>query len=286
MKVWYVRGRQGHERTRYRHTFVEKAFPDFQLLYPRGLEGIARNNWTCDVMFIAGRGAARAVHRMDVKKRAGFRVYIPSWRRGGCEEEVRAIVLTAPHLVCPDQTMYLDEFRKVHGKVHFVDRGFDPNVFYPSDGEKDLDVVFCGNFGYGRRDRLLLLSKALHGRVYVRQGLSHQLMAGFLRRGRIGWNQIMRPKNGIGINYRVWEVLGCGILLLSNRTSDVEKVLVGRKHCVLWDNDKDMIEKARYYLDHDEEREKIARAGHQEALSKHTWTHRAQRYKELVGRYI
>jgi len=37
-----------------------------------------------------------------------------------------------------------------------------------------------------------------------------------------------------------------------------------------------MVQKVRYYLDHDEEREHIARAGRERALRDHTWKQRFQ----------
>lgn len=43
-----------------------------------------------------------------------------------------------------------------------------------------------------------------------------------------------------------------------------------------------MVEKARYYLDHDEEREAIAKAGHEEFVDKHSYRHRVEKILSLV----
>jgi spore maturation protein CgeB len=43
-----------------------------------------------------------------------------------------------------------------------------------------------------------------------------------------------------------------------------------------------MVEKAKYYLEHDEEREKIARAGYDEFINNHTYKHRVEKILSIV----
>ncbi len=46
--------------------------------------------------------------------------------------------------------------------------------------------------------------------------------------------------------------------------------------CIAWDTIPEMLDKIRYYLKHDSEREAIGAAGREMALSRHTWPHRVR----------
>lgn len=65
---------------------------------------------------------------------------------------------------------------------------------------------------------------------------------------------------------RFWEILGAGCLLFSQRlhiaTPDLPR---DGEHCIYFDDEKDFLDKARYYIDHMSEAEEIAAAGHQYA---------------------
>ena len=43
---------------------------------------------------------------------------------------------------------------------------------------------------------------------------------------------------------------------------------------VCYFNTEDLIDKVRYYLEHDEERQRIQKAGHERCLRDHTWHNR------------
>jgi spore maturation protein CgeB len=46
------------------------------------------------------------------------------------------------------------------------------------------------------------------------------------------------------------------------------------KHLVLYRSLDEMVDKAKYYIEHDEEREKIAQAGYEHVIANHTIQHR------------
>ena len=46
------------------------------------------------------------------------------------------------------------------------------------------------------------------------------------------------------------------------------------------------VELIRYYLDHDKEREAIARAGQKRTLTEHTYYQRMQELADLVSKYL
>jgi len=136
----------------------------------------------------------------------------------------------------------------------------------------------------GRKRRLELLLRKFPGKVHWTSGLNHAQMSKYLHSAKIGWNQIGKgPTDGISCNLRVWELVGSRVFQLCSRSKHVP--LKDGIHYVAWDNDQDMLDKARYYATHDAEREQIAQQGYEEAVKRHTWWHRAVEYRELVRKY-
>ncbi len=84
------------------------------------------------------------------------------------------------------------------------------------------------------------------------------------------------------VNMRTMETLSTGSFLLTNWIPTLGDLFEDGKHLVTYKTLDEMVEKAKYYLEHDEEREKIAKAGHEEFMSKHTYKHRVEKIFEIV----
>jgi hypothetical protein len=73
------------------------------------------------------------------------------------------------------------------------------------------------------------------------------------------------------LNFRFFEALSCGAMLLTRRVSNGQEELFQEgKHYVAFETDAELIERVEYYLQHDSERERIAAAGHREVLTRHS----------------
>lgn len=79
---------------------------------------------------------------------------------------------------------------------------------------------------------------------------------------------------GDDINMRTFESMATGSMLLTNWLPTLENLFEDGKHLVTYKTMDEAIKKATYYLTHDKERERIARAGMKEVLSKHTYKKR------------
>lgn len=77
------------------------------------------------------------------------------------------------------------------------------------------------------------------------------------------------------LNMRTFEGMSTKSFMLTSYNEEVASVFEDGKHLVLYKSLDEAVEKARYYLAHDEEREKIAQSGYEEVRSKHTFVHRA-----------
>jgi hypothetical protein len=85
------------------------------------------------------------------------------------------------------------------------------------------------------------------------------------------------------LNMRTFEGMATGSFMLTSCNDEVATVFEDGKHLVLYKDLDDMVEKVKYYLAHDDEREAIAKAGYEEVISKHTFRHRAEQILQATG---
>jgi spore maturation protein CgeB len=85
------------------------------------------------------------------------------------------------------------------------------------------------------------------------------------------------------IKARIFEVPGCGGFLLTQPADDLDRYYVPGREIVIFDDPDGLAEKIKYYLAHPEERDRIARAGHERTRSEHTYEIRFARLLEAAG---
>jgi spore maturation protein CgeB len=85
------------------------------------------------------------------------------------------------------------------------------------------------------------------------------------------------------IKGRNFEIPGAGGFLLTSHADNLEEYFVPGKEIATFQNVEDLIEKIGYYLSHDDERERIRKAGHERALREHTYEHRFQGIFETIS---
>jgi spore maturation protein CgeB len=76
------------------------------------------------------------------------------------------------------------------------------------------------------------------------------------------------------IKGRNFEVPGCGGFMLTGKAEDLESYYKVGREIVCFDDTGDLVDKIHYYLDHEDERAAIARAGYERTLHDHTYEHR------------
>ena len=75
---------------------------------------------------------------------------------------------------------------------------------------------------------------------------------------------------------RVFEALACGAFLICDRQRDVFDLFRDGEHLAGFDDGADLAKKVLYYLAHPEERQAIARRGHEEVMRRHTYVRRIE----------
>lgn len=82
---------------------------------------------------------------------------------------------------------------------------------------------------------------------------------------------------------RLFEVTGMGSVLLTDASAMLHQLFVDGREVLLYDSPEDGVEKARWLLEHPEERDEIAAAGQARTLRDHTTAVRASQLAELLS---
>lgn len=132
-------------------------------------------------------------------------------------------------------------------------------------------------------DTEVLNKVALTGRMAIRGGVSSLTeMPEVFRRTKINLNHTMRSIK-TGLPQRIWDVMGSGGFLISNAQAEIPEYLeVGRDLETYRDMDE-LVDKVRYYLEHDDERERIAMRGYLTVKEKHTVLNRVVDMIRTIG---
>ena len=83
-----------------------------------------------------------------------------------------------------------------------------------------------------------------------------------------------------GIPLRAIDIMGAGGFLLTNYQNDFAMHFVDGEDYVSYSDREDMLDKIKYYLEHEDERRAIAENGCRKVREEHTYT---QRLSEIIG---
>jgi spore maturation protein CgeB len=85
------------------------------------------------------------------------------------------------------------------------------------------------------------------------------------------------------IKARTFEVPGAGGFLLTEAAPGLERYFSISREVATFETPSQLVEKVRYYLDHPDERDAIARAGHTRTMAEHTYERRISEILEKLG---
>ena len=86
-----------------------------------------------------------------------------------------------------------------------------------------------------------------------------------------------------GGNMRLFESAAVGAFQLVDDRPGVHQLFTPGEHLVIYSDHEDLRAKARYYLDHDEERRRIAEKARMHALAVHSYEGRLERLEEILA---
>ena len=172
------------------------------------------------------------------------------------------------------QREYIESLTK-HGiqNVYWLPLACDPEIHSRCEVPKEFEIGFAGSITDSRaheRRKFLLDSLSSEFDVNVRRVFLHE-MAEHFSSGKIVFNNAIKND----LNMRVFEALCSGSMLLTDDAEGLADFFRDGKELVVY-NDENIVERARYYLRHDEEREEIAKAGREKVLAAHTYDYRME----------
>jgi spore maturation protein CgeB len=208
------------------------------------------------------------------------------------------IVSSFPH--------YVNMFKKMGIQSEYLRWCFEKSIAKEvKPKNKIYDVVFVGGFslhhrkgnkifeslarktkvdfwGYGVETLPLksLIRANYHGEAWGRE------MYEIFSKAKIVVNRHIGVAEGIANNMRMFEVTGMGSLLLTDDKPNMDEFFETEKEVVTYKNEKDLARKIKFYLKHEDKREKIAKAGQKKTLSKHTYKTRMKSLSKILNKYL
>lgn len=141
----------------------------------------------------------------------------------------------------------------------------NPRYFYNPNRPRDLELSFLGGMNPDRLRKIRYLEK--HGiKVYWDGGerqnnLPVEKYAEIFQRSKIVLNY-SRSGHISFTNARTFEVTNCAAMLLEEASPETVKLFIPYVDYVPYFSNKDLLKKARYYLQNEAERTKIANSGY------------------------
>jgi len=166
--------------------------------------------------------------------------------------------------------------------VHWLPLAADPAEHFPADAEPDHDIAFAGGFRHpvhARRAALLEALQAEHD-VHVAEACYGAALSEAFARGRVAFNHCAVRE----LNMRIFEVPAMGRPLLTNadaETNGLFDLFEEGEHLFAYDSKAALLRIAGAVLSDEGRRKRVAEAGRELVLSRHTYDHRV---RELLDR--
>ncbi len=189
--------------------------------------------------------------------------------------------------------------------VHYLPFAADTSLipdFFPTAYREDLAFIGNGdterqqfmeavssyNQASGRPIKISVLGENWRSIAGVRQG-GGKTGASYFEQCRFTKINIntLRQQNKEATNMRTFEIPACGGFMLHEYSEAAAEIFLADKEVVYFHSPKDLVEKARYYLEHDSAREAIRLAGHKKATAyEQSYTARASEILACVDAAI
>ena len=148
--------------------------------------------------------------------------------------------------------------------------------------KKDISLDL---YGYGLRKPLISLFKSPLEKIYKGE-LWGMEMYNKLACSNISLNFHIKEADGQSGNMRMYEATGCGSLLLTESTKDLNNLFEPYKEVVPYDSIPDLKEKINYYSKNKKEAQKIAKSGQKKCLEKHGYNFRIIEFDGLIKKHL
>lgn len=178
-----------------------------------------------------------------------------------------------------NQIRAVEEFWRDGVKAKFLPHAVEPKA-YPNYPEciKKYDACFLGFVTF--KKRAVMLDKYFKEIPNFWYGQKFfEAAADIFRKSKVVFNTAAVDD----INMRCFEATATGSFLLTETIPTLYKCFKDGEHLVTYRTVEDAIDKTKYYIEHEYEREQIAKAGMEHTLNNHTYQHRAKEMLCQIG---
>ena len=159
----------------------------------------------------------------------------------------------------------------------------DTLVYYPDDTEQIRECsTTTGSRGFGLTEHL---KENLGTRFFNTRGLTGKENGDLFRKSKM----VFQFANNGEISRRIFEGAACGAMIITSRidaATGIYDVFQEDIDMIYYNSREECLEKIKYYLDHDDERRKIAYNGQKKVMEKHTIKNRMDDLMQKVEEMI
>jgi len=180
------------------------------------------------------------------------------------------------------QKNYLDQLK--HNNAFWLPASIIPEVFHDRHLDRVHDIVFVGTIDSNRSKRMNIiqeLQKRFDLKLFgtdPQMRISHAEMAKIYSQAKMVLNESILGE----ITFRTFEAMACGALLITERIDNGLPDLFNDGVDLVMYGVHDLINKVHYYLDHSDERMRIAACGIENIMHNHTAYTRAETMMRIV----
>lgn len=164
--------------------------------------------------------------------------------------------------------------------THWFPNAYPSDLIYPmNDIIKKYDIGFCGNVN-NRNSWIDLIASnfKLKKDIFV---IGNEMVK-TINEYKIHFNRNIADD----INYRTFETLGCNTFILTNETPGLNQLFEIGKNIITYNNENDLLDKIKFYLENDSEREQTTKLGYEHVTNNHTFFNRADLLLKIIKENI
>ena len=172
---------------------------------------------------------------------------------------------------------HADLFKNFVGETTWFPNGY-PSDLIKLDHEvkRDYDIGFCGSL-IGNRSVWLNL---IEDKFKLKRDIF--VLGNDMIRALLSYKIAFNINIGDDVNFRTFEATGAGAMLLTNYTPNLERLFRIGDEIIVYESPEQLLHQVKYFLDHEDERSRIAKLGYERASSSHSYDSRAVSLLNLI----
>jgi spore maturation protein CgeB len=212
------------------------------------------------------------------------------------------------HITMPDKLRYCGVKRCDYWPLALFEKMYDPSKTIDDvlEASRDIDIIYIGAMHFNKMPLLAKVKKAFRGRCKIyglgslKRNVYFNAMHGFpgwirpisvdqyvplYQRAKIGFNVHNRGKFTVG-SYRTFDLPANGVMQISDGGEYLSQFYDVGNEIIGYDTPDELIDKLNYYLEHDDERERIARNAYNRTTRDHHMSTRIGQLFDLMQRAL